>query len=427
MHRPHLAFTLCFDLGSQALAGVVDCLLGQYLDFVAPRELASIRATDCAVPTMDPTVDLDLLRDELRAGYVSAFEALGDQAHVSGLYGFHYLGRQHGVASSVSAVRMCFPLRMVRGDSVERFVEFVSTVSRAVPFHCGLVAVALASPRSPKQRDSGELLAHPGVDVHELTAIIDGGGRLPGASWVTLLGEPLVELLGGRAKLLRRLGSDRLSEPRLGTLLLRASKWPEIGDLFDGQHAPGLRQVAEVLAPATFEPSTIDQDPTVALRWHRRHLDPIPPIEQLDQRWCHRGLRELWHRLLADTKLVPPRNAPVPLFVWNVALSEQDPLSERAWQRILGPSKRESQMPSDFDVWQHAVDGLRAQKLIDVDDRCREDLVANLCKATGEAQTVQEASQLAVNLFMSSSLVEELYGYDSDIQAVIERAWSCDR
>lgn len=84
-------------------------------------------------------------------------------------------------------------------------------------------------------------------------------------------------------------------------------------------------------------------------------------------------------------------------------------------------------MPSDFDVWQHAVDGLRAQKLIDVDDRCREDLVANLCKATGEAQTVQEASQLAVNLFMSSSLVEELYGYDSDIQAVIERAWSCDR
>ena len=427
MHRPHLALTLCFDLGSQALAGVVDCLLGQYLDFVAPTELASIRAVDGSAPRLGPTEDLDQLRSELRAGHVSAFEALGDQAQTSGLYGFHYLGRRHGAESSVSAVRMSVPLRLVRGDGVEPFEEFVTTVSRAVPFHCGFVAVTLAGPRSLKGRDSEELLAHPGVEIDELSAIVDGGGRLPGACWMTLLGERLLEALGGRAKVVRRLGREGLSEPRLGTLLIRATQRPEIGDLLSGQGVVGLRKVAEAIAPVTFEPAMADHDPTVALRWHRRHLDPIPPLEELDERWCHRGLRELWHRLLADLKLVPPRNAPIPLFVWNVALSEHDPLSKRAWQRILGYEQKESHMPSDFDVWQHAVDGLRAQKLIDIEDRSREDLIANLCQATGEAQSVQEASELAVNLFMSSSLVEELYGYDSDIQAVIERAWACDR
>lgn len=120
---------------------------------------------------------------------------------------------------------------------------------------------------------------HPGMDMPAMEKLpLRLGTRVKGACWLTFLGPPVLDSLGGGAGLRARLHSSGTSVEGLSTgrVVVTLGEWPEAGDIEHGNTLPQYRELAQVLKPWLYEAlrspwsGFTDED---VRRWERRFLD----------------------------------------------------------------------------------------------------------------------------------------------------------
>ncbi|HZI15931.1 MAG TPA: type VI immunity family protein, partial [Myxococcus sp.] len=118
-----------------------------------------------------------------------------------------------------------------------------------------------------------------GVDLLALEHVSwELGYRVRGPSWLTFLGQPALDGLGGAAGLRDQLCSPGTTVTELGEgrVLITLGTWPEAGDTEQGHTLPAYRELARVLEPWRFHeehPYSLGFTPEQLLRWERRFLD----------------------------------------------------------------------------------------------------------------------------------------------------------
>lgn len=178
--------------------------------------------------------------------------------------------------------RLWLPTEFLEQQGPRRVRELALELASFLPFQSGYASLSFNVPYA-----TVEMIEHarkmcfryPGMDVLDDSIAFDIGTRVPGAYWLTFLGQPVLGELGGVDGLRARLSSpgttvQQLEEDRAVVTL---GQWPDPGDLETGRDLPAYRELARVLEPWLYHDSGRLRHhgfPTGArLRWERRFLD----------------------------------------------------------------------------------------------------------------------------------------------------------
>jgi hypothetical protein len=198
------------------------------------------------------------------------------------LYSFRLVGESNEPDESVW-VQMSFPGSIITDNGVEEFVVGVNKLAELAQATYGYCSPGFNYKNcngKAYNKMKGYAMRHPGYDAHvnEYTRW-DIGIRTRGARWITFLGEELTKKLGGINKLKEQLTEPITVEEMNNSVMIRAGKFPEIGDVNRKIDTPLLRKVAKVLEPVTFFndeefcTEIMDFDKDLARKWERRFLD----------------------------------------------------------------------------------------------------------------------------------------------------------
>lgn len=133
-------------------------------------------------------------------------------------------------------------------------VSLVAELANVFPFTSGLAGFAFECSRYAKEDSETYAwqasMSHPGIDIVRLPvdAKAPGIDAVRGINWLTLVGAPIVQSLGGASRLQASLGSDiEVLDCRHG-VVIKAGLRPAIGDVNRGDVLPLYRRVYRVLA-----------------------------------------------------------------------------------------------------------------------------------------------------------------------------------
>ncbi|QSQ26829.1 DUF3396 domain-containing protein [Pyxidicoccus parkwayensis] len=154
----------------------------------------------------------------------------------------------------------------------------------ALPFSTGHAGLAIAGDLDlvgVSQRLRPYVFRYPGLDVLPMLHVSwEIGTKVRGPAWLTFLGQPALNGLGGIAALRDRLHSPGTTVEPLGndSAVITLGDWPEAGDTEQGKTLPAYRELARVLEPWLFReehPNAMNLSftPEELLRWERRFLD----------------------------------------------------------------------------------------------------------------------------------------------------------
>ncbi len=204
-------------------------------------------------------------------------------------YEFTFIGENTpgGMAPDATClVELRWPSEHVARVGFDEIASQICNFASLIPFRSGYASPALSLGWENAEHVAAGAMKiapiafrHPGYDIPEnhAAAGLMRRDRCRGARWLTFLGSPLVEDIGGLQPLQEHL------DPRVGIIelphgvMLRAGHSPEIGDVNRGESTPLLRSVASAIEPITeFETAAIMKrvfNEDASLRWERRHLD----------------------------------------------------------------------------------------------------------------------------------------------------------
>lgn len=101
------------------------------------------------------------------------------------------------------------------------------------------------------------LQRHPGFDIHEPVAFKSETrgifNRIKCINWLTVLGDPILDELGGLDAARKALEPDCTLHPYPGGVLIQAGSVPQLGDSFNGLIPEAYRKVAHFTRPVRFE------------------------------------------------------------------------------------------------------------------------------------------------------------------------------
>jgi hypothetical protein len=276
MHRSHGEFA----------SGVLRAL-DTYRQAVGPETLAWYPDMEGDWQPLDDTV-WEQTHQALLANGTHIFATLVDQPDGAVDYRFEYEGislEEPGPFDDprrACIVTFWVPTAFVEKEGPEVVRALAMDLAAHLPFNSGYASLAFNTSTQPVDvtRQLDRLcFRHPGVDVLEHRVSWDIGTRVPGAYWLTFLGQPVLGELGGVDGLRARLSSpgttvQQLAEDRA---VITLGLWPEAGDLESGDTLPAYRELARVLEPWLYhDPNTVndhDFPPEDKLRWERRFLD----------------------------------------------------------------------------------------------------------------------------------------------------------
>jgi hypothetical protein len=181
-----------------------------------------------------------------------------------------------------SVLELRFPSEFADADHVEEAVTYIRSVAETLPYDSGYASLALLCVQAQEfafSRAAAPLVRrHPGFDVpgnDGKRIFLDR--QLPGAYWLTFIGPTSLGKLGGAEALRGALDPAIALEPVGAGIMLRAGPLPELGDIERGEKLPLLRNMAQVLAPATQSGTKILNhlfpDEASRERWERRYFD----------------------------------------------------------------------------------------------------------------------------------------------------------
>lgn len=274
IHRPHAQ-----------ISHLVLRVLETYLRAVGPHALSTYPVEDDFAPLDEAgwkENHQELLHPRI------ALVRLEDSGPDHGQYRFNYYGRPVGDASwsnfpgTVCALEFWLPTEFLEQHGTERVRALALEMAAPLPFCSGHVGLAF----------NGELDAvtvppelrryrfrYPGFDIVDLSSLaMHLGTRVPGPHWMTFLGQPVLNSLGGAATLRARLQSTGTTVQELDAdrAVVTLGEWPEAGDIDHGLVLPEYRELARVLEPWTYFEEHLTGDKVYfqeLRRWERRFLD----------------------------------------------------------------------------------------------------------------------------------------------------------
>lgn len=149
----------------------------------------------------------------------------------------------------------------------------------ALPFNSGHGSLALSYLPLPRaQQDVRSLrFRYLGMSVYTPSSYHGQVGfKVPGAYWLTFLGQPVLGQLGGVAGLRARLTHPSISVEELNheRVLVTLGEQPQAGDVQAGEPLPLQRELARVLEPYLHHtPASAGPEAADLRRWERRLLD----------------------------------------------------------------------------------------------------------------------------------------------------------
>ncbi|WP_141333111.1 type VI immunity family protein [Myxococcus faecalis] len=220
------------------------------------------------------------IRDEIlepRGAVLDLRDASGEKR-----YRFEYLGRRvsvHAPSDTVCAVGFWLPTEYLSEHGAEALRELVLELGRGLPFNSGHAGLAFNC-----ELDLVGVEAevwkwchkYPGMDLPRMSRLASQlGTKVSTVSWMTLLGEPVLDAAGGAARLREQLRSTEgtvleLDSERVAAVL---TPKPEAGDTAHGGVWPAYRKLATALEPWFF---------------HERHLVGALPSNEELRRWERR-------------------------------------------------------------------------------------------------------------------------------------------
>ncbi len=198
---------------------------------------------------------------------------------------FTYRGRLMEVSPSsrpneTCAVTFWLPTEYLEEHGPRRVRELALELGAGLPFNSGNVGLCYQFPENllgitPAIRE--ECFRYPGIDLANSDIGGEIGTRVQGPHWLTFLGSPVLDALGGAEGLRERLRSPGTTVQTLDNAraVVTLGLWPEAGDMEEGRTLPEYRELARVLDPWLYENTSawqgFSQDDL--RRWNRRFLD----------------------------------------------------------------------------------------------------------------------------------------------------------
>ncbi|MFY0582508.1 type VI immunity family protein [Cystobacter fuscus] len=210
-----------------------------------------------------------------------AVELSGGTAGVSG-YGFFYRARLpwRDPGNTVSLVSFSWPAEYLEERGPKRMRELLLDLAALLPFSSGHAGLAFSSTHFSTLsfgQIREEAFRHPGIDVtHGNTSL---GRRIDGVHWINLLGQSLLDEVGGLGGLQDRLHfpDTHVQEMEGGRAVVTLGQWPKAGDTSRGDSLPDHRELARALEPwlSTCPESyaLVGASPSETQSWWRRFLD----------------------------------------------------------------------------------------------------------------------------------------------------------
>ncbi|WP_093525529.1 DUF3396 domain-containing protein [Stigmatella erecta] len=275
MHRPH----------SEISQGVLKAL-EHYRSAVGPEGLGLYADEEGSWWTLDAE-GWDAVRHQLHHPHRASVH-LVDASAEQRRYRFDYDGKRLGAPAlahepgAVSAVAFWLPAEYLEAQGPEQVRALAMTLAGPLPFcsgHAGLAFNGLLDKSGVKKELLPWLFRHPGLDIPELDRYSwTLGTRVRTISWLTFLGPPVLDELGGAAALHARLSwpGTRVEAMGGGRAVVTLGAFPEAGDTEAGELLPGYRELAQALEPwlyqAPFQPGSGFTEEALR-RWERRFLD----------------------------------------------------------------------------------------------------------------------------------------------------------
>jgi hypothetical protein len=245
MRRPH------HDVASAVMAA-----LDAYRDAIQPQALSWFPDKEGDWQELD-RIGWEHNRQKLRHPR-GARLWLRDTPDLATDYEFQYFGREvtsSPTEASTCAVAFWLPMRFLEAQGPEHVKDLAFELAALLPFDSGHAGPSFYCHESllgitdPLR----ELcFRYPGMDMPAVESLSRNlGPRLKGVSWLTFLGAPVLESLGGAQSLRTRLHAPGVRIEEVGTAraCVRLGEWPDAGDLERGHTLPAYRELAQVLEP----------------------------------------------------------------------------------------------------------------------------------------------------------------------------------
>lgn len=282
--------SLCFYMRPphEQLATAIMEALQTYLLAVGPQALGRVATDDGEWQELDEP-GWDSVRRALSSAD-SPLVLLHDVEDARYRYRFEYFGKSLSAVSdrdrpnAVCAARWWLPTEYLEEHGPERVRSLALELARLLPFSSGHVGLAFNGELDivgMGQQVHEHCVRHPGLDILPLEHVSwEIGTRVRGPAWLTFLGPPALNGLGGVAALRSQLqASGTTVEPLDGDrAVITLGPWPEAGDTEQGRTLPAYRELARILEPWLFREEhpyamNLNFTPEDHLRWERRFLD----------------------------------------------------------------------------------------------------------------------------------------------------------
>lgn len=211
------------------------------------------------------------------AWHVSLFDLPGGTGGY--LFEYHSWRIRHPLCiGSSTAMSFSFPTEFLLEQGPHRMRALVLELARELPFHFGYASFALVPPDGSWSAGKWQVLdeyfaRYLGLDLSS-TARIGSviGLHALGAHWLTFLGPPLLDRMGGTEALRQALPFPEVSllPMEQDRLLVTLSEWPEAIDIEKEPVPPQYRALACFLKPFMYEPRADDGIGNYLDRWRRR-------------------------------------------------------------------------------------------------------------------------------------------------------------
>ncbi|WPB74760.1 DUF3396 domain-containing protein [Archangium violaceum] len=217
----------------------------------------------------------------------SAYVALTNAASNEQRYRFFYHGREldrpflKREPGAVSALSFWLPTEYLEEHGPERVRALAVELASPLPFCTGNAGLSFNYDSNPAHMsgDTPKLrFRYPGMDVPDSSWVsLHIGTQVRGPSWLTFLGQPVLEELGGASGLRARLHHPETTVQELegDRAVVSLGPWPEAGDTEQGNVLPAYRELARVLEPWLYHEPKLHtvQSMEDTRRWERRFLD----------------------------------------------------------------------------------------------------------------------------------------------------------
>ncbi|WP_457331029.1 type VI immunity family protein [Rhizobacter sp. P5_C2] len=258
--RTGVTLVLYYGRSTRNLAGAVGRLVDLYLAAIPEGAMRStLSATGIWRGYTKQGLSTQLRRLTAQdVEYTSIHLSSGEPAHM-GDYGFHFFGSDLSnfelwPRETCSCI-LEFPLSVLRPGRREHFEDFVAEAAAVEPFESGYAGYAFKHLSETWGDQAMPWIAQKaprflGLDISYDSFAEVARRRVVNVSWITLLGQPLVDDLGGEAQIRSQLSSEVRLRSIASGLAIVAGEVPPIGDVNRGPHdLQWLKEVAALTRP----------------------------------------------------------------------------------------------------------------------------------------------------------------------------------